>query len=260
MRKFFQTILPFIICFALMGAVGYWLFYDKYTVPIMMYHSVSENPPPQTASIKPDRFREHMEYLEKYHYNVITLAELVKGIKEDRVFPHDTVVITFDDGYRDNYTTAVPILREHSYTATFFVPTAKIDTPGRLTWDDAKDMLLTGMQFGSHGHRELYLPEVSQEDQRSEIYDSKKLFKDRLNMDAQFYSYPVGGFSQAIKDMLKKAGYIAACATNRGTDRYNHDVYELNRIRFGDKDDSEFILWAKLSGFYNIFRSLRNSE
>ena len=67
----------------------------------------------------------------------------------------------------------------------------------------------------------------------------------------------IGGFSGLIKDSLKNAGYKGACATNRGYDRYNRDVFELNRVRLSNNDDSDFVLWAKLSGYYNLFRKAK---
>ena len=105
-----------------------------------------------------------------------------------------------------------------------------------------------------------YLPQVSYKDQLYEIEESKKILEAKLNQPIDFYAYPVGGFSEEIKNLLRKAGYRGAFTTNRGTDRLNRDVYEINRIRLGDHDTHDLILTAKLSGYYNLFRKLKKSH
>ena len=232
---------------------------DKYVVPIIMYHSVNDKALEhlQNAStVNIDRFRYHMEFLRKNHFRVISFDELVQGIKSARPFPRKTVVLTFDDGYDDVYTNAFRILREYGYPATVFVLTDLIGREGYMTWDQLKEMRSSGLiTVGSHTQTHAYLPEVPEDVQRKEIAQSKKILENVFGEPVKYFAYPVGGFTDAIKDMVRAAGYEAACTTNRGFNRFNTDVYALKRIRFSSKDNTYRILTVKLSGFYNLFRS-----
>ena len=129
-----------------------------------------------------------------------------------------------------------------------------------MDWPQILELSRAGMTIACHGMQQLYLPDADEVNQDYEIRECKRVLEERLGKSVDFYAYPVGGFNAAIKAKVKTAGYRAAFTTNRGTDRFNTDVYELNRIRFSDRDNTWFILWAKLNGFYNLFRSLKSSH
>ena len=253
LKKFF-IVAGFVV--VLIGGFALWLS-DKYVVPIMMYHRVNTVALPDTVMVSPESFRRHMKFL-KQNYHVISMDELVQGIKERKRFPRNSVVITFDDGYDDNYQTAFPILKEYDLAAIFFVPPANVGKEHHLTWPQIKEMLGSGQMIGSHTYNETYLPSLSLEEQKKSINESKKLLEAQLGQKIDYFSYPVGGFSEEIKKMVQDAGFKGACTTNRGKIRFNKDMYELKRIRFGDSDNSEMILRIKLSGYYNLFRKSRN--
>jgi len=231
---------------------------DKYTVPIMMYHSVNTVKHPESPTVTPDYFQYHMDFLEENGYDVISLEDLTAGVKGEKKLSRKSVVITFDDGFEDNYTSAFSVLKKYQFPATIFVPSGKIGEPGRLKWPQLREMIKNNIEIGSHGHKELYLPDLSHARQYEEIVKSENILEEKLGVQVKSLSYPIGGFSKDIKRMVIESGYKAACATNRGYDPRNKDVYELNRIRFGNADKSNMILRAKLSGYYNIFRKGKN--
>ena len=103
-----------IIFIALLALViGGWYFLEtKYYPPILMYHSIDEQWTKVKLSVSPEQFREQMKFLRDRHYNVISLDELADLIMSGRRIPHNTVVITFDDGNENNYTNAFPVLKE----------------------------------------------------------------------------------------------------------------------------------------------------
>jgi peptidoglycan/xylan/chitin deacetylase (PgdA/CDA1 family) len=171
--------------------------------------------------------------------------------------PRKSVVITFDDGYTDNYDHAYKILKKYGYPATIFVPSDLVNNEGYLNWVQMRKMINNGITIGSHTRRHAYLPDLSIEEQWDEIAASKKILETNLGVAVDYFSYPIGGFNDAIKQLVKKAGYKGATATNRGYDRLNKDVFELNRIRFSDKDHRIDYLWMKLSGYYNLFREAK---
>ena len=230
----------------------------QYTVPIMMYHSVGYADPSELNTVSPENFARQMAYLKNHGYHVLSLDELVERINSGKPFKHKSVVITFDDGYADNYTYAFNVLQKYQFPAIIFVPTDLVGTKGHLVWDQILEMANNGIDIGSHTRHHAYLPDLTYEHQRDEIFGSKQILEEKLGRPVRHFAYPIGGFSEQIKRLVKDAGYVSACATNRGYDKRNEDPYELNRIRFGNKDVSGFVLWAKLSGYYNVFRKTKS--
>lgn len=242
-------------------AIGGFLFWlsDKHTVPIMMYHQVIYREDPQSNWVSPQNFEWQMAYLAKHNYHVIPLSELVAATKAGRTLPRKSVVITFDDGYENNYFHAYRILKKYGFPAIIFVPSDQVsNADGYLKWEQIREMIAGGIDIGSHTRTEAYLPDLTVEQQRDEIRESKRILERNLGIPIDYFAYPIGGFSEEIKDITRGAGYKAACATNRGYDPLNKDVYELNRIRFSDKDNRPDYLWIKLSGFYNLFRKAKH--
>jgi peptidoglycan/xylan/chitin deacetylase (PgdA/CDA1 family) len=231
-----------------------------YVVPILMYHRVSLADEFPMNTVSPKAFARQMDFIDKNGYHVIGFDELVEGTRVGKKFPHNTVVITFDDGYRDNYNNAFPVLNRHHFPATIFLISDFLGiNPNLLDWDQVKEMGQYGITFGSHTRHHVYLPEESEGQLKDEIRGSKRVIEEHLGKPVYYFSYPSGGFSEHIKTLTAMAGYKAAVATNRGYDRYNIDVYELSRIRVNGWD-SPFVLWNKLSGYYNLFRKLRSSH
>ena len=232
----------------------------QYVVPILMYHSVSLADESPMSTISPKNFFKQMSFLKRNGYQVITLDDLIEGIKAKKKFSHKTVVITFDDGYQDNYRNAFPFLKEYHFPAAIFlISDATGVSPNLLTWDQVKEMSQYDITFGSHTRRHVYLPEQSEAQLKNEIEGSKRIIEEHLGKPVYYFAYPSGGFSEHIKSLVAMAGYEAALTTNRGYDRYNIDLYELSRIRINNWDSS-LVLWSKLSGYYNLFRKLRPSH
>lgn len=230
--------------------------------PILAYHHINYSNVhvnlPKANTVTPENFERHMAYLKKHRYHVISLHELVESIKNKRPIPKKSVVITFDDGYDDNYTYAYPVLKEYGFPATIFVLPDLVDQEGYLTLDQMKEMIQNGIEIGSHTSTHAYLPDLSGEKLMEEIVHSKQKLEAMLHREAGYFAYPSGGFSGEIKRIVREAGYLAACTTNRGYDRMNRDVYELKRIRPTDKDRRDVSLWAKFSGYYNLFRKAKD--
>ena len=246
-----------VIFTVILGGCVYWL-YGQYTVPILMYHNVAHTDEYRTNTVSPEHFEQQMAYLKNHGFRVLSFAELVQLTKTGQPLPRKSAVITFDDGYADNYERAYGILRKYGYPAIIFVPTDLMNTDGYLTWGQMKEMADNGITIGSHTRWHAYLPDLTPAEQKDEIFGSKQAIEQNLGFPADYFSYPIGGFSEEIKQLVKEAGYQGAAATNRGYDRLNKDVFELKRIRFGDKDGRNDYLWIKLSGYYNLFRETKD--
>jgi peptidoglycan/xylan/chitin deacetylase (PgdA/CDA1 family) len=256
----FKRISLSVLCFILLsaGAFAFWLS-QKHTVPIIMYHRVNYTEKPQQSITSPENFRWQMEYIKKHGYQVIRLADLVQAQKTGKRLPKKSVVISFDDGTEDNYTYAFPILKEYGFPAIIFIPFKHVDLNDFLKTAQIKEMLAAGIDFGSHAYHHAYLPDLPLDQQKLEIFESKHALEKTFGIPIDYFAYPVGGFMPQTKQMVIEAGYKAACTTNRGEDKGNQDLYELKRIRFSDKDNKNYILWMKLTGYYNLFRKKTNA-
>ena len=263
LMKIFKTIIAVFLVLLLL-AVSFYVFYmePRRVVPILMYHSISDKEN-SSLHVSAENFAHQMAFLKEKGYSVISLDELVAGIKAGKKFPSKTVVITFDDGFRDNYLNAFPSLSKYDFPATIFLVTGYIGQKDEyLTWDQVRLMQKHDIDFGAHTRNNTYLPSVKDTKKLWEEVDgSKKDIETNTGRKANYFCYPIGGFNSKVKDAVIKAGYKGACTTNRGYDRYNKDIFELNRVKIKNSDITKpFSLRAKLSGYYNLFRSLKSPE
>ncbi len=233
---------------------------DKYTVPILMYHRVASfGATGELNVVSQKSFDRQMKYLKKHGYHVISLDDLIQGITKGVLFYRKSVVITFDDGYEDNYAKAFPTLKRYGFPAIIFVISDSVGKEGFVNWKQLLEMQGQEILIGSHTRSHAYLPDVpSQEQLLDEIVNSKRDLEKALGTEIKYFSYPSGGYTEEIKEMIVNAKYKGACATNRGYDRFNTGVYELKRIRISNNDNA-VVMWAKLSGYYNLFRQFKNS-
>lgn len=260
--KFLKRSLAAVVIIAIILCAFYFFWISpRYTVPILMYHRFgSDN---SALFVTPENFSRQMDYLDKKGYKVISLDELVKGIKNHRSFGRKTAVITIDDGYEDNYLFAYPVLKQRHFPATIFLAANNI---GRekdfMSWEEAGIMSQDIISFGSHTKNGEYLPVL--EDAAAlwdEIYGAKEVIENNLALPVYYFCYPTGGFTEGIKDLVKKAGYKGACTSNRGFAKLNRDWYELKRIKVTNSDTNKpFSFAAKLSGYYNLFRKQKSGH
>jgi len=263
-----------IICFGIF--YKFWCS-PRYTVPILTYHyfgyeSTTEYKSIPELFVTPDNFEKQMRYLKENGYQVIPLDTLIGGLKSGRKFAHNTVVITIDDGHKSIFTYAYPILKKYGFPATVFLISDYIGSEKRfLNWDEVREMSKNNISFGGHTRNHVYLPSIknNKDALEDEIAGCKKVIEDHLGISIDYFCYPGGGFNEKIESIVKKAGYKGACATNRGFDVLNrHNFYELDRVSVRNSDpyfslsnlNRPIKFWAKLSGYYNLFREKKGGE
>jgi len=230
-----------------------------YQVPVLMYHSI--NPKSDSVMyrliVKPESFARQMQFLKSHHYNVVSLKTVGRLIQEKKV-PPKTVAITFDDGYRDNYIYAYPVLKRLGIPATIFVIYNEVGRPqaDRLNWDEIKEMQESGLiTIGSHTLDHVPLVDIKSEAElRRQIIDSKKMFENKLKTSVDTFCYVGGMFTPHIKELVRQAGYKYAVTTGLGISYSNHDVYAIKRIRISSSSDNLLDFWVRVSGNYNSFR------
>ncbi|HET7034249.1 MAG TPA: polysaccharide deacetylase family protein [Thermomicrobiaceae bacterium] len=206
-------------------------------VPIVMYHYVRPDPGPgdpagEDLSVTPEDFAAEMDYLAAQHYTTMTLGEL-EVVRERRApLPARPVVLTFDDGYRDFYTDAWPVLRRHHFKATIFVITGVVGSERYLSWDMIRELDGSGLiEVGSHTVDHPELPALSDAQARAEIVDSKKTLEEHLGHPVVAFSYPAGHYTQREVDDVRQAGYGCAVTTRGAFARAGDPALELPRFR-----------------------------
>lgn len=237
---------------------------SNYVVPVLMYHSV--NPRSDYALrkliVSPQSFERQMRFLKENNYNVVTLEELGELLGKKKKLPPKTVAITFDDGYRDNYTYAFPVLKKYNLPATIFVIINEIGRPqgDRLGWEEIKQMQASGLvTIGSHTLSHAWLPDpLSDDSLRSEIFGSKALLEEKLGKAINCFSYPGGRFNKHIRNLVQQAGYRVAVATNPGKKYPSDDLLALKRLRISPSCDNLFVFWFESNGYYNFIRENRH--
>lgn len=205
----------------------------KNAVPVLMYHSISDKGDnPYIIPVK--QFKEEMEYLKDNGYTTINLEDLYLYINNKIKLGPKTVVITFDDGYEDNFINAYPILKECGFKATIFVVTSYLDK-GTL-FLNTKDLNLLqsgGVDIESHTYNHDYLSKLTYEEQLKSLKKSKEEIEKKLNKKVNFLAYPFGAFNEDTIKAAKESGYKLAFTINGGWVDSGANAYKLNRVYVG---------------------------
>lgn len=201
-----------------------------FSIPVLMYHSISKDEK-GLFTVPKDTFYEHMKYLKDNNYKTLTLDELYSHLTNEIPFSDKSVVITFDDGYTDNYENAYPILKEFGLKATIFTITDYIDNSSYfMNSDQLKELSLNGIDIESHTTDHSKLDKLSKEDRLENLKKSKNTIEKLLDKKVNYITYPFGKFNKEVIEDVKEAGYKMALTTKRGFANISNELYELRRV------------------------------
>jgi peptidoglycan/xylan/chitin deacetylase (PgdA/CDA1 family) len=241
---------------------------SKRALPILMYHGISDDPQPEFSPYYKTTtsravFEQHLRRLTEGGYRSVTMDEAASILQAGDARMDKTVVITFDDGFRDFYDLAFPALKQHGHTAVMYLPTAFIGNDRRsfkgrgcLTWQEVRELRAAGIEFGSHtvSHPKLY--ELSWQEIEIELAVSKERIERELDEEAASFAYPFAfpqqdeRFADKFKKMLRDLGYRNCATTIIGRARAGDDLFCLKRLPANVCDDRA-LLDAKLTGAYD---------
>ncbi len=214
---------------------------EAQTVPILYYHSVMQEAGNELR-MPPKQFEAQMAYLQDNGYQSISLEQLYQASYKGGALPEKPFVITFDDGYVDNYTTAFPILAKHGFTATVFMVTSYINGEGYMSWHQLKDLVVNEWEIEGHTNNHPYLTKVNPSTLLNELNSSKKLLEKELGRTANFFAYPFGDLNDNVVQALKDTGYMMAVTTERGWADAKVDAWRVQRIYcYASMDMNEFM-------------------
>ncbi|MCL4534774.1 MAG: polysaccharide deacetylase family protein [Bacteroidetes bacterium] len=205
-------------------------------VPILMYHYIRVNPDPTdmagfNLSVTPKNFEAQVDYLTRNGYHTVSFEQLVAYFKAKQPLPPKPIILTFDDGYRDFYTNAYPVLKKYGQTATVFIITDWVGRPQYLTSQEIVEMAANGIDFGGHTARHTDMRSMDETLAITEVIASKRALDTMLGKKTIAFAYPSGSYSDWAISLLKAAGYQAAVTTEYDTWHREADLLELGRVR-----------------------------
>ncbi len=211
--------------------------------PILMYHSIAKMPKGsfmRGLHVPPKRFAFQMYLLKIFGYRGVSIGELYLHMNSEK--SEKVVGISFDDGYKNNISNALPILKKFGFTATIYLVSQNIG--GSNHWDtingikkqqmlnenDINQWINSGMEIGSHTQNHTDLTNCSNEVAVNEIFQSKTDLEKKFQVPINHFCYPYGNFDDEIVNIIKKAGYQTATTTIRGRSKKANNFLTLPRV------------------------------
>jgi peptidoglycan/xylan/chitin deacetylase (PgdA/CDA1 family) len=237
-------------------------------IPVLTYHSVDGSGSP--VSTAPRDFERQMAFLARTGYRTIGLGEAAALVRAREPLPERRLLISFDDGYRNNLETALPILRQHDFTAVVFVTTAFVG--GDNAWPDQhpaipklammdpaelRALRAGGVEIGSHTHTHSRLPELAPAAVREEMSRSRGILEDILGESVELLSYPFGAHDHEVRAIAADL-FVAAIGNRAGRLHAGSDLFAIDRINVNGqlfrKLPLRIVAWNAFGGYLTMKR------
>ncbi|MCY3935050.1 MAG: polysaccharide deacetylase family protein [Chloroflexi bacterium] len=207
-------------------------------LPILMYHYISPIPPGaddfrRELTVEPDIFATHLRYLHEAGFETVSLNDLYNALNAGQSLPQKPIILTFDDGHRDHYDHALPLLIEYGFQATFFIITGLADegNPAHLSWEQISAMDVAGMEMESHSKHHHDLRNRSSDFLVYELLGSYQSLEAHLGEPPTSFSYPSGFYDATAIEVVQSVPYSIAVTTEPGNRHTMDDILTLRRIR-----------------------------
>jgi peptidoglycan/xylan/chitin deacetylase (PgdA/CDA1 family) len=219
-------------------------------VIVLTYHRVNDKLPKDSLVVHPQEFRRQMFFLDFYkkQFQVISLNEMIEWLSFKPKYrlkkkTRTKILITFDDGYRDNYIYAFPVLKKYGFPAVVFLTTDYIGTDYKeekyrdvgwrrdyLNTEEIKEMVTSGISFGVHTMTHPHLTQIPLEEAKREIEESKKVVNELMGSGVCAFCYPYGEYNRDILNLVKECGFSCAFSVNPGINYQGQSLFEIKRI------------------------------
>ena len=228
---------------------------------VLCYHRIGQ---PDVLTTSPEKFARDLAFLQANH-ECLTVQELCRKLRSGKALARPLAAVTFDDGYRDNYTLGVPLLQAAGVPATFFVSTgfmsttrvfehdkeAQQDFP-KLTWDDLRAMQNDGFEIGSHTVNHADMGQVNEAQLQTELQESLMALNQELGVSPRAFAFPYGkpqNMTQRAISLARETGYYAVMAAYGGDNTRGTDGFPLQRVDAGNGLMNEKAWQTRISGF-----------
>ena len=239
------------------------------SIPVLMYHRITDNKAstsPHGIWVTADQFSAQLYSLRTRGFETITFRDYDRFLQGQGRLPRRPIILTFDDGYEDNYTIALPLLRSFDCRAVIFAVTDKKrrtnfwdsgePTAALLTSEQMRELNRSDIEIGSHTVTHPRLPQTAVEVIRRELSESKDSLQQILGSEVFSFAYPYGALQPAIKSLVEEAGYKFAVAADSGPLAFYQDFLEIRRTQvFPWTTRTGF--WKKTLPLYNRYKSLK---
>ena len=257
--KIFKAVSAIILSFIIILVIVFNILPEPKGFPILEYHMVTDTPSIDAGryNVPPSDFNAQLDYLQQSGYNTITMQEFTLARQGKISLPDNPIILTFDDGYSDNYRYMMPILRAHKMKAVIYVIANELGKSGYLTIDQLREMQGRGIEIGSHTANHRPLVGLSRKELLHEIGDSKIFLEWSGINEASSLSYPNGLYNEEIMNILKENNYKSAVTGDAGLNNFDTDPYLLQRVNipepyFGIFEFKIRLFKAKLFAKFNI--------
>jgi peptidoglycan/xylan/chitin deacetylase (PgdA/CDA1 family) len=222
---------------------------------ILLYHGIHRSGEADTGqwSLAINQFRDHMSVLKNEGFSTIRIREL----NFDESECSRKVAITFDDGYKNNFDLAIPLLKDFGMTATWFVVTrglgepapwtsSSLHPPELLAADDLRRMQAMGFEIGSHTRSHRNLTQIGSGELEAEVSGSRDDLEDILGNPVSSFAYPFGALNASCVDAVANAGYRHACSSNAGWLGSERHPFRIRRVAIM-RNDTAAVFARKLA-------------
>ncbi len=219
--------------------------YNLYGVPVLNYHEVNDDKfSPLAMGI--GHFEQQMDYLHKNGYHTITPDQLYDYLTKGTALPDKPVLITFDDGYEDNYKNAFPYLRKYNMKATLFVIGDDVGKPNFMTAAQLQEIDKQNIDVQGHTWTHRDMRKLSYQEVLDEQTHVKHYLENLLHKPIYYTAYPCGFTSPTVEAATKAAGYRLAWTVKTGDDKPGQNLYALPRMPVFEGDDAFLSLRLRL--------------
>ncbi len=215
-----------------------WVGVSDFAVPVLMYHRVcplteleAKSPLTRDLTVLPEDFEQQIKHLSDNGFVLLSVYDVQTALLTGGKLPEKAVALTFDDGYRDNFDHAFPILSKYRASATIFLVKNTVDDAKHLTWEMIRRMRSDNVRYGSHtvSHPDLTSLDDIQLDY--ELVESKRFLESKLREPVTALAYPAGRFDKRVTTQARSAGYLTAWDKGGGPVRPGDDPFRLPRVR-----------------------------
>lgn len=224
-------------------------------LPILMYHYIeyvtdTNDTIRKSLAILPSTFDAQIKTLKDDGYTFLTASQIPDILQGKRALPKKPIILTFDDGYRDFYTDAYPILKKYHVPATAYIVPGFLDRPNYLFTTQLDEIAKDGLvEIAAHTVNHAYLKGMSESHAFEEIQESKKMLEDQIHKPVVSFAYPYGAFDLATSKLVEKAGFTNAVSTLPGVELDGKNTYFIFRIRPGGRTGETLLTYLKQATF-----------
>ncbi|ARU40608.1 hypothetical protein CCB80_05410 [Armatimonadetes bacterium Uphvl-Ar1] len=232
--------------------------YD-FAVPVLMYHRVSEltereerSPLMRDLTVSPADFEAQLQFLRDEGFTFLHVTEVAEALKLGKPLPERAVALTFDDGYKDNFDVAFPLLKKYGAKGTVFMVTNNLGRAERLSWPNLIEMSVKAVEIQSHTVSHPDLRVIDDRRLLSELVDSRQILERGLGKPVTSLAYPAGAFDDRVVVAVAEAGYLSAWKKGGGPVRPGDSANPLllPRIRVHGRTDADKFRERVMSGVY----------